>query len=42
MSADKVSGHLGRTVRDMAADTPSLYRGCPSACPSAGYREVNY
>jgi hypothetical protein len=25
MNAEKLSGHLGRTVRNMAADTPSLY-----------------
>jgi len=35
MSPDKVSGHLTGLSAHRAADTPSLFRGCPSGCPSA-------
>ena len=35
MRADNVSGHLTGLSAHRAADTPSLFRGCPSGCPSA-------
>jgi hypothetical protein len=36
--ADTLSGHPDGLSEYKAADTLSLYRECPSACPSAGGR----